>query len=444
MNTRTPQDPTTAISRLGEYVDASQIHVEESPDADRSSLRHCLRVLPTSEQDITHIFHALQDLGWTVIPTGGGSGLIYGNVQDVDAVLLLDTSKLTQVIHYSPADMLITVEAGMSLRQLQGILAEEGQMLPLDPICDSETMTVGALIATAQFGPYRAHYGTLRDMVTALRVVLGNGTAIKMGSRVVKNVAGYDLAKVFVGSLGTLGVITECTLKVKPIPSYREVCVIQGSLDEALAWQHQVMDSPYAAACFELVSALPAYSGTSYSSYGSWALLIGNDDNESGAISQREYLRQMAEETLTVVDPSSYQTFWNAYRDHLLSFSIVIRVQTAPNAAGRHAAEIRDRLSACDQVSAYLSVTVPHGICRVYLISEDTQAARKALGDVMDYARNHKLAFVVEKAPTAIRRGVDVFYSPRLQEGSLDVMRLLKDQYDPQHILNPGIFVGGI
>ena len=129
----------------------------------------------------------------------------------------IDLRDLNRVVAHAPDDMTVTVEAGLALDQLQSELARRRQWLPIDPP-NPERLTIGALLATNASGPRRFGYGTIRDYLIGIKVVLSDGRVIQSGGRVVKNVAGYDLAKLFIGSHGTLGVIVEATFKLRPLP----------------------------------------------------------------------------------------------------------------------------------------------------------------------------------------------------------------------------------
>ncbi len=147
---------------------------------------------------------------------GGGTELGLGNpAERVDAVVR--TERLERIVEYAPSDMTITVEAGITLGALQRTLAPERQRLALDPPLP-ELATVGGLIATNGYGPRRARYGTLRDAIVGISFVRADGRHVRGGGKVVKNVAGFDLPKLLVGSLGTLGLIATATLRLHPLP----------------------------------------------------------------------------------------------------------------------------------------------------------------------------------------------------------------------------------
>jgi glycolate oxidase FAD binding subunit len=144
-----------------------------------------------------------------------------------------DLAALARVVAHTPEDMTATVEAGCTLAAFQAQLARAGQWLPVDPPFP-ETTSIGALLAANLSGPRRFGHGTVRDYLLGIKVVLADGRLIKAGGQVVKNVAGYDLCKLFIGSRGSLGVIVEATFKLRPLPA-RERCVqsVCASLDDA-------------------------------------------------------------------------------------------------------------------------------------------------------------------------------------------------------------------
>ena len=159
-------------------------------------------------------------------------------------VFALDLRAMRGVLEYTPEDMTVSVEAGVTLAQLQARLAEHNQWLPIDPP-GADTLVIGALLAANKSGPRRFGYGTVREHLLGIKVVLADGRVIKAGGKVVKNVAGYDLCKLFVGSHGTLGVIVEATFKVLPRPESELFLKRTSSqLDELAPLLQQVNQSP--------------------------------------------------------------------------------------------------------------------------------------------------------------------------------------------------------
>src|SRR6185503_14209090 len=182
---------------------------------------------PSDVSGVRDIVRAAADRGAAILATGLGAHLDIGAPpQRLDVLLHLDG--LDRVVDQQAADMTITAEAGCSLGRLDATLASAGQWLPLDPPSFEQT-TVGGLVAANLAGPLRASQGTVRDLLLGIRIVDAEGALVAGGGKVVKNVAGYDLPKLHVGALGTLGVIVEATFKVRPRPEREEAAVISAS-----------------------------------------------------------------------------------------------------------------------------------------------------------------------------------------------------------------------
>src|SRR5205085_174104 len=197
--------------------------------------------------------------GQAVIPVGGGRALGMGNPPE-RFDLALETVGLDRLVEYSPADLTVTVEAGMRLEALQSELARAGQFLPLDPF-GGPGHSVGGLLACGWSGPLRLRYGTARDYLVGLRVALPDGRLARSGGRVVKNVSGYDLNKLHLGALGSLGVIVEASFKLFPRP-LKEVTVVReaGSHQEAWVEAERALALPLAPVALELVTAGRGYA----------------------------------------------------------------------------------------------------------------------------------------------------------------------------------------
>ena len=173
-------------------------------------------IVPVDQAGIAESVRDAFTNGTAVYPIGGGTSLDYGLVARRPGIGL-SVAGLNRVVDYPARDMTITVEAGVTMQQLADTLATERQWLPVDPP-QPEQATIGGVVACAASGPRRFGYGTMRDYVIGISAVDGRGMAFKGGGRVVKNVAGYDFCKLLTGSHGTIGVITQLTLKIRPLP----------------------------------------------------------------------------------------------------------------------------------------------------------------------------------------------------------------------------------
>jgi len=206
---------------------------------------------PATVAELAAVLDVAQRDELSVIPAGDLRWIDAGNnLSKVD--LILTTRRMSKMIRHEPADLVATAEAGLTLRELQEQLARGGQWLPVDPP-DDGTATLGGVVATGLSGPQALVYGALRSFVIGMRVVLANGREIKAGGNVVKNVAGYDLCKLFTGSYGTLGLITEVTFKLRPLPAERRTIAAFGSRESLFQAGGRIVNQFFPAAA-ELIS----------------------------------------------------------------------------------------------------------------------------------------------------------------------------------------------
>src|SRR5437762_698653 len=188
---------------------------------------------PTSVAALCDIVRRCAADGTAIYPIGGGTMLDYG-LPPARPGVAVSTAALDQVIDFPARDMTITVQAGITLAKLHALTTAEGLWLPID-VPEPERATLGGAIAANVSGPRRYGYGTFRDYVIGVSLVNDRGEETKAGGRVVKNVAGYDLMKLYTGSLGTLGMITQVTLKLKPVPEAWSSCLFFCGPDDLAA-----------------------------------------------------------------------------------------------------------------------------------------------------------------------------------------------------------------
>ena len=196
-------------------------------------------VRPTSVEEVAEVLRAAQRDGLSVVPVGGGTKTSWA-APPTSCDLLLDTTGLDRIVEHVAGDLTVVAEAGVRLADLQAQLGEAGQLLGLDP--PEQGATLGGVVSANASGPRRLHYGTTRDLLIGTTVVLADGTVAHAGGKVVKNVAGYDLGKLYTGAHGTLGVVVSTTWRLHPIPPARRVVTLElpdvaaaGPLSVALA-----------------------------------------------------------------------------------------------------------------------------------------------------------------------------------------------------------------
>lgn len=254
-NSLQPQRPNIAVQRSVESV---------------SSVAY-----PSSIEELADIMKHAAAKRWTVTAAGGMSLFA-----PPSSNLIVNTNRLDKIIDHEPADLIAIAQAGVTLTTFNEHLSTNGQWLPLDPPDDGRA-TLGGIIATGLAGPQQFGYGLPRGSVIGMTVVLADGSIIKAGGRVVKNVAGYDLCKLFTGSYGTLGIITELIFKLRPRPAREATVIATGSIEELLAAGRTIIDARLFPVAVELIStALGTEIGIAAD--GAGILLIRFAGNEKG------------------------------------------------------------------------------------------------------------------------------------------------------------------
>jgi glycolate oxidase FAD binding subunit len=229
--------------------------------------------------DLKEVRDAVLDSAGTLGIAGAGTAAGWAGAQaSVDAVL--DLSGLTGVIVHNPGDMTVSVRAGTPLRALDAELADHGQHVALDAARIADGATVGGLVSTGDAGPGALVHGSLRDLVIGVTLVLADGTVARSGGHVIKNVAGYDLAKVLHGAYGTLAVVVEVVLRLHPLPKAVATVVLPCTLADAADHAARVLGSPFEPAALEWVSEPEA-------------LLVRVEGTEAALPARVERLRQL-------------------------------------------------------------------------------------------------------------------------------------------------------
>jgi glycolate oxidase FAD binding subunit len=402
-------------------------------------------VAPASQDELAAVLRDATAAGTPVYPIGGGTGLDYG-LPGRRTGIGLSLENLNRVIEYPARDMTITVEAGIRMRSLAQTLAREGQQLPIDaPVADRATL--GGVIATNTSGPRRFGYGTMRDYLIGVTAVDGRGTPFKGGGRVVKNVAGYDFCKLLVGSLGTLGVITQATLKLKPLPEASAlVACAPPNFDAAERLLAALVQSRTTPAAIELLVG-PAWreaiavSGHRGDEAG-W-LVVGL---EGTGVEVRWMIEQLRQEwraegisETTVLEDDGAMALWSRLTEFPATESQgpVLKAAVIPEGTVRFIGQVlaHDRRASI-QAHAGNGVIVarcdglkPVDMARV-LIHHLQPAAVAESGHV-----------VLLSAPEGSELTRQTVWGGA--GGDAPLMRAVKEQFDPQGLLNPGRFVYG-
>lgn len=406
-----------ALERLdGELGGVLEWH--EPVYVDGVAARATLR--PQGGEALAAALRAIADAGLAALPRGAGTHCGLGNPPR-RADVLLSTAGLRGVDTFEPAEGVCHAAAGTPLAALRAAVTGEGWELPLDVPDDAATL--GGALAVAAVGPRAQGYGPARDAVLGLEVALASGERTRCGGRVVKNVTGYDLAKLYTGSLGSLGVIEAAWLRLRPAPEcVRAFEVPPAALEEACA-------QGLAAARRSSVRACALLSQGSRELRG--VLELAGD-----APSVERDARWLADELgAQAADPTSLDAVGLVQRGAPEPSGLRFRLALLPSALAAGTA----RLSA-----AGASLLLYPGVNLVYARfaldgPDDGPGAARAFDAARETARASSGAWLCECAPPAAKRERDVF-APDPE--ALRLMRSLKAQFDPGGVLNPGRFAG--
>ncbi|PYM43303.1 MAG: FAD-linked oxidase [Candidatus Rokuibacteriota bacterium] len=371
-------------------------------------------IFPGSVEEVSAVIARVSELGLPVIPWGGGTAASVG-MPSARAGLVLGLRRLNRLVEHEPGDLTVTVEAGMTVGELQAALSGRGQWLSLDP-ADAERATIGGVLATNASGPRRHLYGTARDLLIGVTVVTAEGAIVKGGGKVVKNVAGYDLPKLFVGSYGTLGVIVEATFKLRPRPDdERLVCVSFDRLKDASAAVRALMASDLIPDAVELLDATAAFGA----------------GGTGGALGLGRTLAPTPGAVLVVGFDGLVATAVMAF--------VVLPTQVAElMEQGAGAARARGLAAAW---AAHAGVGVVSAALSAGHEPSEPAPIAAVLAEWREIARAGGGLATLEWAPLAVKSQVPVWDDPR---AAGRIMQRIKAELDPKNVLNPGRFVAGI
>jgi glycolate oxidase FAD binding subunit len=413
-------------------------------------------VRPESTSQIAEIvkFAAAEKLA--IVACGARTKLDIGAVpRQYD--LALDLTRLDRVVAYDPGDMTLSVEAGTPLRRIESVLAEHHQFLPLVvPFMDRAT--AGGTIASGVDSPLRQFYGTARDYVLGIEFVGGDGASAKSGGRVVKNVSGYDLHKLMIGALGTLGVLTRINFRTFPLPAAtRTIVVTFDSAARAVELRHAIARSPLRPLVLEIVSPTAAAlfgTGDGFPSNRGWSVITSFAGTANILERCARDLRQMAEQNraaaFTIIDeeePLGASARTSEFVPLALASSAaatIFKLSVLPTKM--HA--ILDATAKAAETAALPWAAVARGVGIIYFAllpaerNGDTLApVARATNEILAQCAALEGNATIPWCPAEWKIALPIWGPER---AGLGQMRPLKKVFDPHDVLSPGRFMGGI
>lgn len=380
-------------------------------------------VYPRSQTELAAVMRHASEQQWRVLPCGQSSKLHWGGQVD-SPELVISTARMNRLIEHAVGDLTVTVEAGFTFAELQTVLRQAGQFFAIDPSYP-EHATLGGIIATGDSGSLRHRYNSVRDMLLGITFVRHDGEIVKAGGRVVKNVAGYDLMKLLTGSYGTLGIITQVTVRVYPLPQTGQTIVLTGDSSAIQQAMQSMLSSALTPTAIDFTS--PSQLMVRFQSVAESVELQMQRSTELAialGLHPQTYMgtaeRDLWQRTADLMNPAPQTD------------AIVCKIGVRPSQAVDVVTQIAKILP-----NAQFRIHAGSGLGQLLVTGSRTtqiQAVRSLLQSTGGFLS-------VLQAPTSFKQQIDVWgYSGN----ALSLMRQVKRHFDPKNLLSPHRFVGGI
>ncbi len=405
-------------------------------------IRPAAVVRPQTAEETAALLAAAGEAGAAVLPWGGGAHQHLGGTPSrMD--LVIDTTRQTGITDYTPEDYVVAVRAGTRLRDLQAELAAHHQWLPIDPP-GAQTATIGGVIAANRNGPRRLLWGSIRDLLIGLRVALPTGEVIKAGGKVVKNVTGYDLTKLFIGSFGSAGVITEATFKISPHPG--EGLTIFATVPDLAAAHRLTSDvlrsyllpSALEAANPEALRRLTAAAGIGEPPADGWGVLLlveGPPESQTRHVNEMRTLIQ-GRGRIEIIGGTAHTALWNAVAEFPSPTAPPGRVVCRAGGPIARWIDLVHELDGSREVAGPIDVLAHAGSGLLYAAC--SAGGGMAMAGALERGAARTGGYTaVEVAPPPVKERLSVWGAPP-GAGALELMRRLRKAYDPLGIMVPG------
>ena len=382
------------------------------------------REAPASGEEAASVMKAAASAERAIRIAGAGTKP-WGN-PGAPAEVELSTEGLCEVVEHNEGDFTAVLESGVTLAEAQRTFAGAGQMLALDPpLGEGDSATVGGVFATADAGPLRHRYGAPRDLIVGASLALADGTVARAGGKVIKNVAGYDLAKLFAGAFGTLGLIAQVSVRLHPLPDANATAVAETDDIDALGVAASTLaHSPLETECLDLQWS---------DGHGAVLARFGGAAAQDQATSAMHQLDEARADVATSFVEDDDAVWAEQRRRQRSSAGAVVKVSALQTGLG-------DVLRAADRVGAGVVGRAAHALCWLTLPDDEPESLADSIEELRRTLEPYPC--VVLDAPEAVRSALDVWGEP--EGGRLTLSRRLKARFDPEGVCNPGVFVGGI
>ncbi|HEY7418222.1 MAG TPA: FAD-binding oxidoreductase, partial [Ktedonobacteraceae bacterium] len=403
-----------------------------------------LVVTPTTVDEVVQLVRLVDQHNLTMLARGNGAYMSMGRLPETVDVII-ETRKLSRLLEHEAPDLTCHVEAGITLAELQKQLSTKGQRLALDPP-DAEQTTIGGILATNASGPRRLRYGAPRDLVIGLRIVQADGELTRSGGRVVKNVAGYDLNKLYTGSLGTLGILVEANFKLQPLPiAERTLLLTYKEAEDAMRTTTTLIGSLLTPSAIELIDANAASNMADvHLPTSGYTLAVDFEGKQTDITRQIDEAHLIARQNNALLgdelEGEDQERFWSAVREHMKG-TLTCKVSVLAS----EVASYLQRMKQVCQRYALEAAVVAHagnGVLYIELRPGDvTPQLIEAITALRMHAQEARGSLVVACSPVDLKRRLDVWGEPGT---NFRMMQRLKEQFDPHQRFVRGRFLGGL
>ncbi len=404
-------------------------------------------LFPNEIEQVSEIMKLASKESISVIPWGSGTKSALGNLpESVDVVI--STKNLDLIIDHGASDLVATTQCGITLKKFQSALNKERQFLAIDPPHVGRKATVGGIIATNDSGPERFRYGTLREFLIGLKVVRPDGSIFKGGSKVVKNVAGYDLPKLYVGSLGTLGIIVEATFRLYPVPEYSETYIVGFStLEDAHNTVSTLLKSDLVITSLEILNPELVGSLTKRNDLDLiddlYTLAIGIKNVEKAVKDQISTLKMICNQNGgkgKLIIGAQEEQLWKDIRDFPWELFKAERVVCKASVVVTQIPQVLTTLKKLTDeygIKTYISARAGNGIL-IISIKGELSSIIDSLNSLRSFVSSIGGHLILQEAPPEIKARVQVWGD---FGSGLGIMKKIKLNFDPNNLLNPGRYI---
>jgi len=442
-------------SRIGDIVGAANVTEDTAELAayEVDGVRPSASIRPGTAEEVAELVKLAAAEKLAVIPMGARTKLGTIGMPPARYDLAIDLTRLDRVISYDPGDLTVSVEAGIALAKLAATLAEHKQFLPLE-VSFFERATMGGTLASGVDSPLRQMYGTARDFVLGMEFVTGDGALAKSGGRVVKNVSGYDLHKLMLGAIGSLGIITRVNFKTFPLPAETRCWLAAFSrVEDAFAFAQDIRKSPLAPHTLDIFDshASALFRGRAQLKKSDWSVAVSATGNENVIERCERDLQAMARgasasafDALDTAAASELRTAIREFPTLITQHSanaLILKITPLP----AQMAKVVPRLQSIAVNSALSFATLARGTGVVYFAllpaERKTPALVRCVEEILSVAPRDNCRATIPWCPLELKREINVWGVPG---EDFPLMQRVKQAFDPHNIFAPGRFVGGL